>query len=266
MKKVIIAILAIGIISRGCEEEVNPNEGHTFTVECLPTNLQKDVIAFYPFGDGSLEDIGANAHSLNNNTSAQPTEDRNGNSKCAYIFDNAQSNSEFLTSTDSDFLNDLSEFSISVWYEPLNSSVMGQNVQGMFSRGSETRCPDRMGEWSMGLYDCRRAVFGHNNSVWSNSLTNFVSDCEGEVLAQIDTWHHVVGIKNGNDYKIYYDGVLHSSDSGDANCGNFEGAQNIGDIFVGYGFTGRIDDIIVYNREISQLEVEELFELEPCCE
>lgn len=265
MKKVLLGLLVIGFLSCGCEDEVTPNDELGFTIDCLSTNLQKDVIAFYPFSNGSLEDNTAESHDLLNTTSAAPTEDRDGNSKCAYIFDNASSPDEFLTTADSDFLDDLSEFSISLWYQPLNKSIQGQNIQGMFSRGNKTRCPNRMGEWSASLFDCRIAVFGHDNSAWADSVTDFSDGCVGEVEALVDKWHHFVGIKNGNDYMIYFNGVLTETKTGDASCGNFQAAQNIGDVFVGYNFTGRIDDIILYKRELSQMEVEELFELEACC-
>ena len=250
-------MITIGIISCG--------DDHDYSLDCLPLALQNDILAFYTFNDGSLADFSANSHNLTNPSSATPTEDRNGNANCAYKFDNKQTAEELLVTSDSDFLNGLNEFSISLWYQPLDTSIQGQNIQGMFSRGNETRCSNRMGEWSMSLYDCRRAVFGHNNSVWANTVTNFTNGCEGEVEALVDKWHHVVGIKNGTDYKIYFNGVLDDTASGDANCTVFQSAQNIGDVFIGYNFTGRIDDIILYNRELSQSEVDDLYSLEACC-
>ena len=221
---------------------------------CLPPNLQNDIIAFYPFNDGSLLDESDNANDLTNSTNAAPAEDRNGNANCAFVFDNTQENEEFLTTSDSDFLNNLSDFSISLWYEPHYADGAGKTIEGLFSRGDETRCPNRMGEWSMGIYDVRRAVFGHDNSVWTN------------LGSQLDTWYHVVGVKEGEDYKIYWNGVLNESDTGDASCGNFQQAQDIGDVFVGYKFTGKIDDIIVYDRALTEKEIQTLYELAACCE
>ena len=63
----------------------------------------------------------------------------------------------------------------------------------------------------------------------------------------------------------YFNGILDATATGNANCTVFQSAQNIGDIFVGYNFTGKIDDIILYNRELSQSEVDDLYGLEPCC-
>jgi len=259
IKQLAFLLLIFGAISCGDDDR--------FTVDCLPSNLQNGVIAFYPFNDGSLDDESSNNNSFTNPTDASPTVDRNGNTNCAYMFDNSQQVEEYLTTSNSDFLDELDGFSISAWYQPLNTTIGGVTIQGIFSRGNETRCPDRMGEWSMGLYDCRRAVFGHDNSVWALSLTNFANGCQGEVDALVDEWHHVVGIKNGDEYRIYFNGQLSETEIGDANCGSdFQPAQDLGDAFIGFNFTGRIDDIIVYKRALTDNEVTALFELGSCCE
>ncbi len=256
MKKNLFLILTIGIISCGDNDE--------FTVDCLPSNLQNGVIAFYPFNDGSLNDESLNSNDIINSTTAVPSSDRNGNSNCAYKFDNSQAIEEFLTTTNSGFLNGLNEFSVSIWYEPMDTTRSGGSFEVLLSRGKEGHCPDRRGEWSVGLYDCRKAVFGHNNSVWANGISG--NGCQGEVIALTDKWHHVVAVKNGDDYKIYFNGNLDEAANGNANCGStLHLAENIGDMFVGSNYTGIIDDIIIYNRELSQTEVTELFELESCC-
>jgi hypothetical protein len=42
--------------------------------------------------------------------------------------------------------------------------------------------------------------------------------------------------------------------------------NNIGDLFIGKGFTGVIDDVILYNRELTVAEVKQLQNLPVCCE
>jgi hypothetical protein len=59
---------------------------------------------------------------------------------------------------------------------------------------------------------------------------------------------------------------LNGTKSGNGACSNLHLAQDIGDMFIGTAYTGRIDDILIYNRELSALEVTELFNLEPCCQ
>ena len=256
MKKTIALFLIIGIFSCGEEEK--------FTVDCLPPNLQTGVIAFYPFNGGALADASPNNNGLTNPTTAIPAADRNGNADCAYQFDNSSGNDEFLTTTNSNFLNGRNTFSLSLWYRPEGAREDG-SFEVLFSRGDQSRCPNRRGEWSVALYDCRRAVFGHNNSVWADK-TIASNGCQEEIDALTGQWHHVVAVKDGDDYQLYFNGNLDEVKSGNANCTNLHIAQDMGDVFVGTDFTGRIDDIIVYNRALSAQEVTELYGLGGCCE
>lgn len=236
-----------------------------FNVDCLPAGLQSGVIAFYPFYNGSLDDASSNSNNITNSTIASPTTDRNGNANCAYQFNNAQSDEAFLTTSNTGFLDDLNEFSVSIWYFPMDTTRPGGKLEVLLCRGDGLKCPDRIGEWSVGLFDCRRAVFGHHNSVWANTVTGFVNGCEGEIAALSNKWHHVVATKKDNEYKIYLDGSLEESASGNAECTNLYVVKDIGDMFIGRNYTGKIDDIIIYDRALSAAEVLELFTASPCC-
>jgi hypothetical protein len=251
----VIFLIAFGIA--GCDKE-------KFKVQCLPEHLQNGVIAYYPFENGDLVDASGHGNDLTNPTTAHPASDRDDNPQCAYEFDNYPVQGQFLITQATGFLNGQDAFSISVWYQPLDVNASVGQIQGLVSRGDQNRCPDRKGEWSVSLYDCRRAVFGHNNSVWANSVTG-TSNCDEHIIAVTDKWHHVVGVYHDDTYKIYYNGILHETTSGPAGCTNLHFAQDIGDLFIGDDFTGRIDDILIYDREITAQEVMDLFEAEPCC-
>ena len=257
LQNLLLFIFLASFLSCGKEASIRSN--------CLPSNLQNGLIAFYPFSNGSLEDKSAYSNNVTNPTTAIPTNDRNGNLNCAFRFENSKSTPEFLTTSNSNFLNKLNQFSIAIWYEPL-VKVRNGEIEVLVGRGNDgLRCPDRMGEWSVGLYDCRAAVFGHNNSVWAKPIAPSI-DCAEEFVALTNKWHHVVAVKNGNQYKIYFNGKLDKIEIGNAACTNLHLAQDIGDMFIGTAYTGRIDDILIYNRELSALEVTELFNLEPCCQ
>ncbi len=257
LTKIIFGLLFLSFLV-GCnnDEEVN--------IDCLPSNLQNGVIAFYPFNGGSLFDESAGNNDLVNPTAAVTTTDRNGNADCAYLFDNSQITEEFLTTTTSTFLDNLDAFSIALWYQPMDASRGGGDFEVLVSRGDGSSCPNRNGEWSVGLYDCRRAVFGHNNSVWANLTINPI-DCQAEVNALTDNWHHVVGVKENDTFQIYFNGILNESVTGNAGCNNLQLAQDIGDFFIGKKYTGKIDDIIIYDRALTSIEVAALYQVEPCC-
>lgn len=260
MKRIAFLLIIVFFSSCGDDEK--------FDVDCLPTGLKKGVVAFYPFSDSDLIDQSKGDNILENETNASPTSDRVGNSNCAYSFNNSQGDEQFLTTSNTSFLNNLSTFSVSLWYEPLDTTRDLGIYETLLSRGLEGRCPNRRGEWSIGLFDCRRAVFGHNNSVWADLVTpsSVYEACQEEVFTLTNTWHHVAVTKNGDTFKIYFDGILNAAETGNANCTSLHLAQDIGDFFIGKGYTGNIDDVIIYDREISATEVDELFTLDVCCQ
>lgn len=248
-------------LSFGCSKKQTEEK----SISCIPQQLVTNTLAFYPFSNGSLNDFSGNNHPLSNLTTAQSTSDRNGNSNCAFLFDNLPNSSEYLATTNTSFLNNLTEFSISLWYEAKDSTRNGSDFEVLLSRGSGKSCPDRFGQWSIGLYDCRKAVFGRTNSVWDKNLQ---PDCNQEIFHRTGGWHHLVATFNNNGMKmaIYRDGILQEFSSGNVSCGSgIPNIQDIGDLFIGKDYTGKLDDLIIFNKYLNQQEVNLLFNLTPCC-
>lgn len=227
----------------------------------LPSNLQTGLLASYTFGGGSLSDNSGNGHTLSNTTTAHATTDRNGNANCAFEFDNLPAtNNEFLTTTNTTFLNGLTQFSVSLWYQPLDITRDAGSFEGLINRDTPFSCPDRLGQWSLGLYDCRNAVFGRQNSVWNTTPCDIVTNT--------GTWHQLLVTYNatGQTLKMYYDAVLVNTASGVANCGIVPvTVQDIGDLFLGKFYTGKLDDVFIYNREVTFGEVSQLYGLGSLC-
>jgi hypothetical protein len=259
MKIILSLALLIGFVA--CEKDEKKE------IPCIPSDLNDDVIAFYSFSNGSLLDKSGNNHHLTNTSSASPSSDRNGNNHCAFEFNNLTSSNEFLTTTSTSFLNGLNEFSISLWYRAKDTTRDGGDFECLVNRGLGRSCPDREGQWSVGLYDCRKAVFGRTNSVWDENITNF--DCQQEVNVRTNLWNHLVVTfkESGVDMKIYRNGVLQEHSSGDADCGSGTPVcQDIGDLFLGKGFTGELDDVIIFNKKLTQQDVNTLLSMETCCQ
>ncbi|PZF72104.1 LamG domain-containing protein [Taibaiella soli] len=256
--------LAIAIFF-SCNKKESENKstgGNVVTGTCLPSGLNSGVLAFYPFGNGSILDVSGNGHDLTNATNAVSTTDRAGNMNCAYLF-NGQN---FLTNANAAFLNNLNQFSISLWYEPLDTSSHNvHEYQVLICK--DTGNTGRIWEsyWSIGLYDCSRAVFLAKNNVWDKLIINIdQNDCYNEIAARTGSWHHLAATydASGNSMKIYRDGVLQASDVVNPLTSPI---INIGDLTLGKYFTGKIDDIIIYNRALSQTEVTQLSQLATCC-
>jgi Concanavalin A-like lectin/glucanases superfamily len=232
---------------------------------CLPANLNNGVIAFYPFSNGSLNDV-LNNHNLSNTTTAKPSSDRSGNSNCAFEFKNFPSGLEFLTHQNPIFLNNLTLFSLSLWYQPLDTNRLGGSYEGLISRDTSTQSGDKYGQWSVGLYDCRRAVFGINCGVlWDNfNLQQSTNDCSDRFF-YTNKWHHLVVTYNNDSLTLFRNGVPSTRVYRDSSsCRSI--SQDIGNLFIGKGFTGRIDDIAIFNRVLTATEVSQLQNLPACCE
>ena len=263
MKKTLFTIVLISIFfsctnDEGTygDESTNNDELNIQLTQCIPSGLQSNLIAFYPFNNGSLDDV-SNSNDLSNSTSAQPTEDRNGNNNCAYNFEYA--NNEYLTTSTTTFLNNLSEFSISLWFkidnDPFGYSVLISRDESIF-----TPC-DVFGQWSLGLYDRDYPIFGLMGSVWD------LYDYPGNTNIDFDQWHHLVATYKSidNELAIYRDGILRNLSTGICDIPDAPTYQDIGDLFIGKFYDGKIDDVAIFNIALNQSQVTEMFEIETCC-
>lgn len=75
-------------------------------------------------------------------------------------------------------------------------------------------------------------------------------------------WHHIVGKQEGTAGSLYVDGVLRASGTLPA-IGNAPSSINIGRFEGGsyYYFSGRLDEVRIYNRALSDTEISQLFAL-----
>ena len=77
------------------------------------------------------------------------------------------------------------------------------------------------------------------------------------------SWHHIVGIYNGSNLSIYLDGVRKNVTK---MKGNIIGSTNKGGVNIGRFsasfpqlYDGRIDEVLIYNRALTSLEVKKLY-------
>ncbi len=227
-------------------------------LDCIPRNLRNDVLAFYPFSNGSTNDFSGNENHISNTSTAKVSTDRNGNVSCAFEFKNDSVNEEYLTTTKTSFLNNLDEFSLSLWY--LAFDAKNDYRESLISRGNTPKCPDRLGEWSIILADWRTPVFGMSNSVWVQYLPRELT---------IDRWYHIVATcdKDGNVIKIYKDAILEEEGTLEADCGFGDNdVKDLGDLFLGLNLRGKLDDVIIFDKELDKDDVEKLYKMESCCD
>lgn len=261
-------IVIIGlIVSCNNDDEEPISEDPIPAASCLPTHLQNDILAFYPFSGGSLNDFSGNGRHLNNPTTAVAAQDRNGNANCAFSFD--RNNGDFLTYANPTFINDFDNqaFSISLWFKTSGTRDGGWYEQ-LIGRDTGLHCPDTYGQWSLSLSDCRNSVFGVNDySLWGDGINNPYGDTTCIFDPSKNVWHHIVVTSDGTPAgtKMYVDGIL-STNTPNTGCNSPQGTNNVGDLFLGKEYTGLLDDVIIYKRELTQNEAIELFELTACCQ
>jgi len=236
----------------------------TLPCQSLPGTLNSGILAFYPFGYGSLYDVSGGSHNLSNPTAAYPTADRSGNPTCAYHFDKA--NGDFLTigaGAPVSFLDNITAtpFSISLWYRPMGRRNP-VDYELLIGRGNTgLHCPDTWSEWSIGLYDCRQAVGGADmQEVWQHMLPGSCDTLRDSIT---NFWHHLAFIYDGSVYQMYVDNILYAATPGGGTCGAM--SANVGPLMMGLDYTGDLDDIIIYNRSLSAAEVNMLFHLPGSC-
>lgn len=265
-----ICTLLLSVLLYACKKsETSEEDIPTGDIPCIPAGLKNNTLAFYTFGNGSLKDASGNGHDLTNTTTASPGMDRSNNANCAYRFNAKSSTQEFLTTANTSFLNGLSQFSISLWYKPEDSSRKGGDCEVLINRDTiSARLSDRNGQWSVSLYDCRRAVFARNTSVWDTLISSGSGQnlCSSEVSVRTGSWHHLVvtfNKSNNEEMKIYRDGALQETDSG---LRFATATKDIGDLFIGQLYTGSIDDIIIFNKTLTLTEVNDLAAMGSCCD
>lgn len=85
---------------------------------------------------------------------------------------------------------------------------------------------------------------------------NTATAVSSEVVAD-GTWHHVAATYDGVQIALYVDGILDSSVPAEVGTIETEGSLHIGRHFAGpdFSFTGTMDDVMLYERALSAIEL-----------
>lgn len=284
---VFLIVTAVAVIGSGCNG-MNPPTPQPSS-GCLSGSLANGVIAFYNFSNGSLNDTSGNNRHLTAVGSFTPTTDRSGTANCAVKVINQTTAGDIPSTgpgnlpqgtTNHFLLPNLNSgvTSISLWYQPIGTynplpSPLGSGrllggyeglIIGSTSTSASLAIADTCGEWSLGLYDCRRANVGvklTSGSYWEVNTDG----CDTFLNAMSNQWKHAVIIKNGSTLSLYINGVYQAP-----NSFSFDTAGNFGatvtNLLIGYGFKGSLDDLILYNRALTPTEVGQLYAFGGCCQ
>ena len=248
---------ASNTITLGAGFQAGPNELFSAEIGGCTTMPENGLVSYYPFNNGSINDESGNSnHSVNNG--ATLTTDRKGVANAAYDFNgtNAWLNTSLVQSN-------LTGYTISAWVKP--NFTNNQEYVILQNRGT-TPGSGR----SLTLH------YQYSTNRWGFAVDGDALYTGAQAPSTNTTeWIHVVGVWssggastfNANQFKVYLNGVLLSAV---AINGNSATIPNTGSGTVAIGrheawgsyFKGKLDDIRIYNRALSDTEVQSIYIVE----
>ena len=141
----------------------------------------------------------------------------------------------------SDSLNFKEQMSIATWIY-MNKGVSDTAIRRNGSYLLEIQAPN---EIVPGAY-----VFG----IWSGG--GFTGGVWGTTVIEAEKWYHIVGLYDGNEMQLYVDGTLEAAvkQGGDID----QAGELLFGTFGGEKFIGRLDEVIFFDRGITEAEIAEL--------
>ena len=154
-----------------------------------------------------------------------------------------------MVTVDDDDALDLAEFTIAAWVNIPKISGAWQIIATKENRGPVGR---------------NYGLFGHiNTGVVHYSFTTDTSwkSFDAKTAVTDGEWHHVAGTYDGSDFKLYLDGEVDGEVSPGTDPDTHDNFFFIGGCDVGgYWMSGAIDEVVLYDRALSEKEISELIE------
>lgn len=146
----------------------------------------------------------------------------------------------------------LKKFTISVWVNPDSSTNASSSYRGILAKSTS-------GSWSRG-YGLAR----YPSSPDVHFFVNYYGAETAHAPIPDDTWTHVVGTYDEQTLILYVNGVKASVAMPDGRHGgaihHSPSPLLIGQAPDGYGWFGKLDDVMLFNRVLSEQEVHRLYQ------
>ena len=207
------------------------------------------LVGWWPF-NGNANDESGNGNNGTAQNGADLTIDRFGQPLSAFTFDGVD---DFINISDNITLELLNTaFTINAWIQPA-SLIGGQIIYKGQSFGNNQ--PKYIYQWNNGIYAYHTNGPGQNTGTWFYSIPSSITE-----------WVMATVVRSGENIYFYQGGNLIASlpyipsivstTGFDLRIG---GPEPNG----GNGWTGKIDDVCIWNRALSQTEILSLFNAPP---
>jgi hypothetical protein len=211
------------------------------------------LVAYYPFTGNAADESDHGFNGIVNG--ATLTTDRFGRPNKAYYFNGNAGISSPVNTTLS-----LTKFTLSAWFKNEGTSVTIPRIVAVVPPGSCNAYYGLLqanGEWN-GYIDRSRRLVGMINDPQS-SYGYTLNYSYG--TPDSSSWHHGVVTYSGGVMNIYLDGVLDRVVSVAPRLTQFTQSANleIGFCSGGGRYIGKLDDVRIYNRVLSQTEIRNVF-------
>ena len=215
----------------------------------VPSN---GLVGWWPFNGNANDESG----NLNNGTvnGTTLTTDRFGNVAKAYSFDGVNDNINLNTHLPN-------VFSASLWVNVANFktyTVAGPNYVGSEVLSTFDNSTGFSG-FRMGLDGLQVNYGKHSSSFW---LPSGYGNAQAHNLISINNWCFLVATYDGNKLKYYVNGTLDTTITSSFVQNNkniFLGARGFNVTGPNFFLDGKIDDVGIWNRALTQLEITNLY-------
>lgn len=211
-------------------------------------DLNRGLVAYYPF-NGDANDATGNENDLTV-YGAVPATDRFGNQSKSYHF----RGSNYVSGTSSGSTENLTTVSVNAWIWLDANSLT--DLEFVFTKNTP-----------ISTTDIALAITPAGNvkpHVWASG--GWYNGLVGSTIVQKEQWHMITMTHDGNNLNVYVDGILDGTNAVAGPLRSITNTLNIGaydptDSANGhaYWFTGRIDDVRIYNRALADSEIQSLY-------
>ena len=213
-------------------------------------SLTKGLVAYYPMDSGSGSTlVDSTPSSMNGDIQSGGTV-WSENSRVGDFCLDLNGSDEYVTVPTFEIKPWNSAITISVWIKADSLSKEQNTVFGQYDDATDSYTRNYLA-----VDDEGNEVFWDQWPPGGNSLNSS--------SISLDTWYHVVIIQKGSYRAIYLDGNLDVSDN---NAETYDG-DPVTDTRIGsrlgknYEFDGKIDDLRIYERKLSEPEIKALYNL-----